>query len=520
MKKYIYHTILAATLLALSSCADFLSQDPVDQETSHTFWKNVEAAEAGLAEAYSQLESANNGYTLGEVRYTIEPFREDMITPGPDAQGYYQWMQLANFTYDYSNTQLALYWEDSYRGLMHCNQVIEKVAGIENMDKDYRTQIVAEATFLRAYYHFKLLMNWQRIIVKNEYVAEVSKIDKGVSSRTEAWDFIIADLINASSDNRLPIKQSAERKGRVTRGTASAYLGYAYLTRAYEEPARKIEFLEKAEKAFKDVQGYKLIDNPLTMFDGSNKNSDESIFEIQFTDNTAGGANYKHYLHKFIGCTQLGGWGGIRPSQHLLAEFKKEGKIATTGRYDSRAYRTLFFDDAYFSDPATGMVYGKPFDEVFIPETDPTKPAKVYIEFRKLLPDTKEALNRSYSAINIPLMRYADVKLMLAEALNEQGKSEEAIPLINEIRERSDMPVMEGTSQTDVRSQIEHERIVEFALENTRFYDLRRWGKTEQALHAIGRTGFKASEHDFYPIPQREINSNTVLREQLAGEKK
>lgn len=512
MKKYILNILLAGSVLCFSGCSDnMLDLTSPDEETSGNFWKDTKAAEAGLATVYSQIESSNGGYVLGEVRFTVEPFREDIITPGPDANGYPEWIQLANFTYDFGNAQLIVYWEDNYRGIMHANQVIEKVATIEDIDPTYQKQIIAEATFLRGYYHLKLLLNWERIIIRDIYITEEEQLDKGVSPRTEAWDFIMADFEAASKV--LPLKQTAERLGRVTQGTAYAYLGYAYLTRAYEESGKKAEYLKKAEECFKQIQGYKLIKDPLSMFNGTNKNSEESIFEIQFTDNTAGGANYRHYLHKFVACTQLDGWGCIRPSKMLLNEFKKEGKIATTGRYDTRAYKTLFFRDDYYSDPSTEMVYGSKFEDVF------TDPNTEYIEFRKFIPATLEDLQKARSAINVPLMRYADVLLLLAEALNEQNRPAEAIPLINQIRERADMPAMKGTSQDEVRVQIEHERIVEFALECTRFYDLRRWGKTKEALEAAGRTGFDVRLHNFYPIPQGEINSNIVLREQLAQEK-
>ncbi|MDR2948977.1 MAG: RagB/SusD family nutrient uptake outer membrane protein [Prevotella sp.] len=510
MKKYILNILLAGLILSFSACSDMLDLTSPDQETSANFWKDTEAAEAGLATAYSQIESSNGGYYLGEVRFTVEPFREDIIVPGPDANGYPDWMQLANFTYDFSNTQLIVYWEDNYRGIMHANQVIEKVATIENIDPDYQKQIIAEATFLRGYYHLKLLLNWERIIIRDVYVTSENKLDKGVSPRTEAWDFILSDFDTASKI--LPQRQTPERLGRVTKGTANAYLGYAYLTRSYEEPDNKTEYLKKAEESFKQVQGYDLVKNPLSMFNGTNKNSEESIFEIQFTDNTAGGANYRHYLHKFIGCTQLDGWGCIRPSKMLLDEFKKEGKIATTGRYDTRAYKTLYFKDDYYNDSSTEMVYGYKFEDIF------TDPNTEYIEFRKYLPATLEDLQRPSSAINVPLMRYADVLLLLAETLNEQNRPDQAVPLINQVRTRADMPDMTGTSQEEVRAQIEHERIVEFALECTRFYDLRRWGKTKEALSSVGRTNFDPAQHNFYPIPQGEINSNIVLREQLANE--
>ncbi len=101
---------------------------------------------------------------------------------------------------------------------------------------------------------------------------------------------------------------------------------------------------------------------------------------------------------------------------------------------------------------------------------------------------------------------------MKAEVLNEQGKPTEAIPLINQVRSvHGDMPGMSGTSQEDVRNQIEHERIVEFPLENWRWYDLRRWGgKLKEAMTAVGRT-FDTEKNSFYPVPLTEINANDQI---------
>ena len=70
------------------------------------------------------------------------------------------------------------------------------------------------------------------------------------------------------------------------------------------------------------------------------------------------------------------------------------------------------------------------------------------------------------------------------------------------------MPAMVGTTYNDVKAQIEHERIIEFPLENFRFYDLRRWGKTKAALDAVGRTGFNPAKNNFYPVPLTEIQNN------------
>ena len=117
-------------------------------------------------------------------------------------------------------------------------------------------------------------------------------------------------------------------------------------------------------------------------------------------------------------------------------------------------------------------------------------------------------MDTEFLGMNVPLMRYSNVLLMKAEALNELQRSGEAIPFINLVRDRADMPNMVGTSYEAVKAQIEHERIIEFPLENFRFYDLRRWGKTKSALDAVGRTNFEPAKNNFYPVPLTEIQNN------------
>ena len=181
----------------------------------------------------------------------------------------------------------------------------------------------------------------------------------------------------------------------------------------------------------------------------------------------------------------------------------KEGETSNAGGYDKRLYHTIFCDIPYFND-GTGKVYGANYKDWF----DNDKPA-----FHKLLPATRTQLYENYIANNIPLMRYANVLLMQAEALNELGQTPQAISLINQVRDaHGDMPPIVGTSQEDVRKQIEHERIIEFPLENWRWYDLRRWGKLEAAMQAAQRPSFKMDKNAFYPIPLTELNANELLK--------
>ena len=133
-----------------------------------------------------------------------------MIVIGRDASNYEDWVQLYDFTYTNANTQLSQYWSIVYTGLNYSNQVIAKVAEID-MDEAYRSQIVNEATFLRAYYHMKLLMNWDEIILREEYINSADQLDLPLSDRATCWESIIRDLKLATN---LPESHPGNHTGR------------------------------------------------------------------------------------------------------------------------------------------------------------------------------------------------------------------------------------------------------------------------------------------------------------------
>ncbi|MGI6231934.1 MAG: RagB/SusD family nutrient uptake outer membrane protein [Prevotella sp.] len=506
MKKYIF--FIATLILGLASCDDYLTVTPPDQLTSSNYWRSKSDVESAMSAVYSQMYHASytsDMWSFAEVKWPVEAYREDIVNMGNDAMNYPNWVDLYNFTYTNGNSQFTTWWTDYYRGINYANEVLDKMDGMSSdvlSDAD-RDTLSAEAHFMRAWYHMQLLLNWENIIDRDKYITsgEASALDKDVSPRTESWDFIISDLKEAEN---LPAEWDGDNVGRATRGAAYAYLGWAYLTRAYEEPDQKEEYLTEAVNAFNQVTGYELVSDFGSMFNGTNKNSKESIFELQFTLNDANGALYRTQFHRWIACSELWGWDEILPSETLMNEYMKEGEISTEGEYDARLYATIFYQCDHFND-GTGQVYGYDYDDWFNSDgVAYNRPA-----FRKLLPATYAALSLNATDVNIVQMRYANVLLMKAEALNGLGRTSEAIPLINEVREtHGKMPAMEGTTADEVQAQIEHERMLEFPLENFRWYDLRRWGKLASALTAAGRTGFSEEDNSFYPIPQYELNIN------------
>lgn len=509
MKKLLNLIYIPALALALgvSGCEDFLTVSAPDQTTSGNYWASQEDALAGLSATYSQMYYGG-GWMYHEYKYVFEPFREDVINMGPGAAGYGYMTSIYNFTYTMSSSIPAFIWSNNYWGLSYSNQVIDKVTAMSDdlFTNGMKEQIIGEARFMRGYYHMVLLMNWEKIVLRDKYIVSEGEIEKELSERSDVWDFIFDDFAYAAGV--LDKTRDNATKGRATSASANAYLGYAALTRAYEDATRKNEFLETALTALKaeNFAGYALepMNKWLGMFNGTNENCNESIFELQFSPVTSGNAYYKHLTHYWIASEELGGWEGILPSDMLYQEFKKEGRIALNGTpdaplYDNRLYSTLWFKDDYFNG-APEQVWGYNYDEWF---TEGDKPV-----FRKFIPADETGMESDETAMNMMLMRYANVLLMRAEVYNEQNHPELAIPLINEVRSRANMPAMRGSSQAEVRAQIEHERIVEFALENFRFYDLRRWGKTKQALDAANRPGFNPAIHNYYYLPESEMNTN------------
>lgn len=502
--KYIAGICIA---LSLTSCDDFLTQTSPDQLTSDSFWRDKNDVEAAMASAYSQLYFAyysGDLWDFAEIKWPVEAYRQDDVEMGLDAQNYPNWVQLRNFSYNNGNSQFTYYWKSYYRGISFANQIITKVDEMDDtkLAAADRKSLLAEAHFLRAFYHMQLLLNWKQIIIRDKYITSTDQLDKPLADRVETWEFICDDLRAATE---LPASYGSDNIGRATRGAAYSYLGFAYLTRASEETDKRTDHLNAAVEAFNNVTGYSLESDFLSMFNGTNKNCRESIFEIQFSLSDANGADYRTQLHRWIGSAEFGGWDEILPSETLMNEFKKEGKKAD-GWYDNRLYATVFFQDPYFND-GTGKVYGSDWDEwiKWMMEVD-----KAYDRpsFRKLMPANLDGLYLEVTDVNVMLMRYANVMLMKAEALNDLGQSSEAIKLINEVRSvHGGMPAMTGTSQAEVQAQIEHERMIEFPLENFRWYDLRRWGKTAAAMQATGRSGYDESKL-FYPVPQTELNSN------------
>ena len=189
--KYIAGICLA---LSLTSCDDFLTKTSPDELTSGNYWRNKSDAESGMAAVYSQMYFGDE-WSFPEVKWPVEAYRQDDVEMGSDAQNYQNWVQLRDFTFTNGNSQFTSYWWYYYHGISFANQVMTKVGAMTDaqIDAKDRTEIVAEARFMRAFYHMQLLLNWEKIVNRDVYITSSGELDKAMSERPDSWNFIVDD---------------------------------------------------------------------------------------------------------------------------------------------------------------------------------------------------------------------------------------------------------------------------------------------------------------------------------------
>lgn len=376
-----------------------------------------------------------------------------------------------------------------YQGIRRANTVINKVPPLTDLDPELKERLVAEARFLRAYFYFDLVRAWGDV---PKITSENPPTTVGRSSREEIYnEIIIPDLMYAAQE--LPEKSdyAASDLGRATRGAAKATLARVYLFRN--------DFVNAERYALEVIQSgeYSLDPDYAHAFSVEGEFGPGSIFEIGALPEGSMGLGGNQYGNtQGVRGTPNRGWGFNRPSYDLI----------------------LFFGDEDPRRDASIIFLGETIDGVDI-RGDTSTPDTIYTDQSRTQIAQIETYNQKVYTPgtsaeqswghNRRLIRYADVLLMAAEALNENGKPQEALMYLNMVRERArggnpdillDITV---TNQDELRQAIYRERRAELALEGHRFFDLVRTGR---AADVLGPLGFVAGKHELLPIPQSEID--------------
>jgi len=264
-------------------------------------------------------------------------------------------------------------------------------------------------------------------------------------------------------------------------------------------------------------------------FTDTKENNPESIYEIQFSL-TAGGTDLQWQgipsstwgFYSARAITFAGpnfGWRDVQPTQTLLAEYRQEKTV--DGKIDPRCLATVLYNDTVDTHAPTTPMYQTTFQAAYA--ASPAYMADVYCKKYENWYGNKPNEFDWKSGINERLMRYADVLLMYAECENELGNQAVAAQYIQMVRSRVNLPNRQaefaGYTQAQLRDQIGHERMLEFALEGHRWDDIRRWGWLSDPARLAW---LKSRDPEFnsyipgkelLPIPQTEIDNNPNIKQ-------
>jgi SusD family. len=477
-------------LVFLTGCKDFLQRDPQGDLTQTSFPVTKSDALSATNAAYATLRD----WYYGSGGYPILDIMSDDANKGSNTNDQLPTVgPFDNFTFTPAADGLDRWWATLYQGIKRTNVVIEKVPGIQ-MDTTLRNRYIAEARFIRGLLYFDLLRAWggvPKVLDLNPPL----KLTR--STRDDIYTIIINDLLYAVKNLGEKSTLSSSDAGRATKGAAKALLARVYLF--------KQDYVNAEKYALEVINSNEYSLEPLFVdANGINGNNGvESVFEVGAigVDDYSGGGNQYANTQGVRGSPNRG-WGFNRPSMDLRNSFelgdpRLKGTIIDLGdTIDGVVIKGDGPTPDVVKDSAGNVIQMECYNR------------KVWVPGDNTI--TEWGFHRR-------LIRYADVLLMAAEALNENDKPDQALIYLNMVRKRarqgnnSILPDITTTDKNTLRDKIIFERRHELALEGFRFWDLVRTGR---AASVLGPLGFISGKHELLPIPQSEIDLSQKTLEQ------
>ncbi len=460
---------MLTAILSYSCSKDFLDVVPIDRVAKDNFFKTdieLQIAVNGVYSAQRSLYSDGSWFVLDDARSdnTTQNVADQAERVAPES-----------FTDDSGNLLALTIYTQLYDIINLCNAIIDRSPETTG-DAALIARTVNEARFLRAASYFELVQNWGEVSLKVTESTDFAAVVQPRASVAEVYAFITSELATAAA--ALPQTYPGTDKGRATSGAAMGLLGKAQLQQGNAGEA------VTALQAVVSSNVYSLLPNYADLWDPANENTAESLYEIQFEPANQTGSPY---TSSFLPPSETAARGivaggnsfAVRPTADLVSAYE-------TG--DLRKDASLAID-------AAGLPYIIKYLDV----------------------ETAAAGARN----NFPVLRYADVLLLLAEA---KGESAEAYDLINEVRERAGLVDIDASTPGTFIEKVQHERRVELAFEAHRWHDLLRLPQAEtiaimsaQLTAQFARPITLSAKNLLYPIPLPEIQTSNGIITQNSG---
>ena len=479
------YNLIAIALLgfSFSSCSDFLEQNPQTDLSENDFYKTADDILSAVNGVYSSLQEGDiygNWYVFGEIP---SDNTRNQLSGSVTTQN-----EFDQFYIDTQNSMIANFWKAAYKVINRTNTVLGRIDGIE-INTELANRYKLECKFIRALMYFNLVRVYGDVPLVLKEISISESYDILREPKENVYNQIIADLKEAQD---LPVSYSTAEDGRATQGAAKALLANVYMTLHKYAEAETIlaEIINSGQYSLlENTPGSLNIDGYKNVFSPVNHNSKEGIFEIQFLKGGYGeGSNYANNFapeNSGTNVVAVGGTGGNNIPEMDIYNAYEEGDLRrdfsmSLGYYDNRKNNE-------------------------------------WVESRYVCKFMDVPYQNNDASNNYPVIRYANVILMYAEALNQNGKTAEACKYLNMTRRRGFGYQTTETSPVDLQTtdkaqfalMVEQERRVELAFENHRWFDLIRTGR---AVEVMKSKGFSLNETNLIcPIPQKQIDVNPKL---------
>ncbi|GEO03474.1 outer membrane protein [Adhaeribacter aerolatus] len=474
--RFIYSATLVLGLSLFPGCQGFLEEEVFTEFAPDELLQTEDGINRVLIGAYSELRPSVRDYF-----FTLSEFPTD-ITLESGGGFEREAVVYMNFQWDPSHPFFQNHWASMYRAVRNANALLDNIGKVQSIPTQRLAQLTAEAQFIRAaaYLHlYDIFGPVPLVITTNSTDLEPAK-----PTNDEFVTFLAKELRSAA-DN-LPVQQALS--GKATKGAALAVLCKLYLNTKQWQPCADVA------KEIMDLNTYALFGQIENLFSVANENNKEYIYLFSFVPQPGLGNVYMPHA--------------FPPNYPIQANWINYGA-------QFRTY-TAFVKSFHSSDRRLKMIITQYTDtkgaNIRLLEDAQGKPLDNARSF-KYTPDPNAAIE--HNGNDIPYVRYADILLSRAEALNEiQGPNAESVSLLKQIRDRAGVPVLQLAdfpTKEAFRNHILQERGWEFFTEGKRREDLIRHGKFISS--AVGRGKAAKPYHVLYPIPQREIEANANLEQ-------
>lgn len=490
MKPKLITTLLLG--IALAGCQkDFLTVVPQTALSSATFFTKEADFQQAVNAAYVPLRPIFNerAWILGELHSDNTYYARNILFGAVDPTENIADFAVPTANGVTANDNVLQQYRYDYQIIARTNQILDLIDKVD-FPAASKNNLKGQALFLRAFAYFELVRYFGKVPLHLKPVTGREDAALPLATTNEIYAQIEKDATAAST---LLLNKAKQEAGRATSGAAKTLLANLYLVQ------KKWGQVETLMRDVVTNDGYMLMPdyNNAFSFSTSNKNNQESVFEVQYLEGSAGYNGNLAYriIPTPITSAELGALTGTSNPQALSGENNNIPTPDIIAAYEPGDKR---------KDISIG----------YVTLSQSLRENKVYPYIKKLV--RPHALHQN-TGTNWHVYRYAEVLLFLAEALNEQGKTSEAATYINQVRARAGLDPTKATSQADMREAIFKERRVELAFENKRWFDLVRTGRVKEIITAYGAR-VKANPQDYY-FPKGAVpppNAFTVLDDYYA----